>query len=310
MNKDWALNDMQRRIRRLPLKSGNQMNVLSCMALYSNHDGSNCFPAIDTIAEGTRLARRVVQIEMRRLEDAGWITCIDNHHGGKGKPRVYRLNIPAGKGQQMKLEIEPKKQPKKTTKKGASSNTLSGEQKGAESEAQRVLTKAPKGAEPGVYIYSDPYYPIGSLPGEPEPTGNIPYECSEIPVEDLPTISFAQHVAIELCLPQEHGLINVIAGALDFCVKYEGKTKSSATEYLIALARDEITRGGAPTRFWFTDRKWRKTNGNGKQHQSGNDKAETSAAVAAGVDKFLRRKNAMGNPDVPAAVATGTGHTS
>jgi hypothetical protein len=265
MNKYWAMYDLQNRVRDLPLKSGNQMNILSYLALCSNPDGGNCFPSVGMIAKKTKLGESTVHTEMRRLRIAGWITCIDNHNGGKGKPRVYQLNIPAGKGQQMKLGIDPRK--------GAASNTLSRQTKGAESDGQRVQTKAPKGAKSCSPIRNTLIYPIGPLPGEPKPAGNPPNICSEISPEDLPSISFDQHVVTELCLQHENGMVLAVAGAIDFCVKFESKTKSSATEYLIALARDEITHGGSPTRFWFTDRKWRKANGNGSHKTAAGSRA-------------------------------------
>lgn len=289
MSKSWAMQDLQNRVRELPLSNGNQMNILTYMALRSNPDGSNCFPSVASISKATRLNSRVVQYEMRRLEVAGWITCVANEVGGKGKPRVYKLNIPAGKGQQMSLKID---QPK-----GETEDTLSNP-KGVNLDAQRVKTKAPKGEKSDVPIRSTLNYPIGSLPGEE--TEKLPEQISP---EDFPSISLAQKVSVELCLQREVGMLDAVASAIDFCVKFEGKTKSSATEYLIARARDEIDHGGTPNRFWFTDRKWRPGNGNGKQHQNGNDKAGTRAAVAAGVERFMQLTNGMGDKHVSATVA-------
>jgi len=53
-----------------------------------------------------------------------------------------------------------------------------------------------------------------------------------------------------------------------------------------------------------------KGNANGRQQSATQAAAETKAAVAAGVDKFLRGKNGMGSDDVPIAASAKPGNTS
>jgi hypothetical protein len=114
--------------------------------------------------------------------------------------------------------------------------------------------------------------------------------------EDFPGMSFAQKVAAEVCL-SEPGIMHSIAGAIDFCVKFEGKSKNSATEYLIAKARDEIDRGGRVNKFWFTDRRWR-------SNETRNSKADMRAAD---IRESARRvlSETLGAAGVPAGLLPG-----
>lgn len=111
--------------------------------------------------------------------------------------------------------------------------------------------------------------------------GEIPFPLSE----DFPEISFAQRIVEELCLQHEPGMMHAVAGAIAFCVKFEKQSKNSAVEFLIARARAEIERGGVPSRFWFTDRKWRGENGNASkvEARAANISAKTRRVLSEGL---------------------------
>jgi hypothetical protein len=224
------------------------------LATYADGDGMNCFPSVDTLMSDVGTDRRAVQRDLRGLEKDGYIACVVNEKG-RGKTKGYLLKIQAGKGRQIPLDM------------GGTNTTIYKDEKGGKTaphgDPQRAVKSSIKGGKTTSPIRSTSITSknIEPLPGEP--AGNLPCSGTENLPEDLPSISFAHRVTEELCLPREPGLLEAIASAIDFCVKFEGKTKSSATEYLIARARDEIDHGGSPTRFWFTDRKWRNGNGNG-----------------------------------------------
>jgi hypothetical protein len=52
---------------------GNELLVLTCLALYASADGRNIYPSVATIAKETGLGRRTVQRVLRALEEARWI---------------------------------------------------------------------------------------------------------------------------------------------------------------------------------------------------------------------------------------------
>lgn len=278
------------------------------LATYADGNGLNCFPSVETLASDVGTDRRAVQRDLRALENQRLIKCVTTE-AGRGKPRGYILNIDASKGHQIPLAMGGIVTAEPEDEKGGKSN-ISKEEKGRFQGGKR-------GGSTHVPIRSTSITSknINPLQGEP-PLKNIPQDCSEITLEispeDLPSIAVARRVVEELCLHHDPGIIHAVAGAIDFCVKFEGKTKASSTEYLIGLARDEIARGGAPTRFWFTDRKWRNGNGNGKtqrNERTENDKNGTRAAAAVAVARFLRGENGMGDKNVSAAVGSKLGNT-
>jgi hypothetical protein len=106
--------------------------------------------------------------------------------------------------------------------------------------------------------------------------------------EHLPPLALTRKVIEECCLADNPGMVHAVASAIDFLVKVESKSKNAAVEFLIALAKDEIERGGAPNKFWFDDRKWRvATNGAGtsrtEQLRTDNRKAIVRAAMGPGL---------------------------
>jgi hypothetical protein len=239
------------------------------LATYADGNGLNCFPSVETLALDVGAGRRDIQRDLKELENSGHITREENKQGGRGKTRGYQLHIPVGRGKQFSLDL----------KSGPNTAVTPKERAGIEAPKLPISKALNCRFSPVPNKEDHKYTSKNIVPGEP--AGNPPSICSEISPEDLPSISFAQHVVTELCLQHENGMVLAVAGAIDFCVKFESKTKSSATEYLIALARDEITHGGSPTRFWFTDRKWRKANGNGtsKADRRSADVRETAARV-------------------------------
>lgn len=202
--------------------------VLLALADWANDEGV-CWPSVPTIAKKSRLGVRQVRRILADLETAKVITIKEKC--GRGNTNVYKLNLTICP---VFVELNPV------------------------TDDLENLT----------FLTSKPDISDNAIRKEPSVSTTVSEPSWKMPPEDLPAISFAQRVVEELCLGHEPGILHAAAGAINFCVKFESKTKSSATEYLIALAKDEIDRGGAPTRFWFTDRKWR--NGN----VPGNSKAQ------------------------------------
>lgn len=110
--------------------------------------------------------------------------------------------------------------------------------------------------ERGWLIPTNEQVKVNKVPSEKEREVEKEIEKEE-DARSLPPLALAQKVAAELCL-EGSGIIHSIAGAVKFCQKHEGKSPNGAVEFLIAQARDELDHGGAPNKFWFDDRKWRK----------------------------------------------------
>jgi hypothetical protein len=98
----------------------------------------------------------------------------------------------------------------------------------------------------------------------------------------LTPLALATKVSEELCLERSPGMLQTVAGAIEFCVKAEGKSPNAAVEFLIGRGKDEIARGGAPNRFWFSDRKWRR-----QESSNGIEKARARAASFGGFEDVV-----------------------
>lgn len=73
--------------------------------------------------------------------------------------------------------------------------------------------------------------------------------------EVLPPLALAQKVAAELCLSGP-GIIKPIAGAIEYCQKFDHLGADAAVEFLIAESIKAVRRGDTVNGFWFNDRKW------------------------------------------------------
>ena len=202
--------------------------VLLALADWANDKGV-CWPSIPSIARKSRMGVRQVRRILADLESKKIITR-EEHRGRKGRDEYatnrYKLNLSVCP---VYIELKPV------------------------TDAYLNLT-----SDAGKPDICD-----SAIRKEPSVSTTVIEPSGGMPPEDLPAISFAQRVVEELCLHSEPGIMHAVASAINFCVKFEGKSKSSATEYLVAMGRDEIDRGGAPNRFWFSDRKWRTSNGSG-----------------------------------------------
>jgi hypothetical protein len=111
--------------------------------------------------------------------------------------------------------------------------------------------------------------------------------------EDLPPQALAHKVIDECTLPRNPQVFQAIAGAIEFCVKEEHKSKGDAVTFIITCVRDALDRGETVNRFWFDDRAWRKKRAN----ESGTTKTEQlrtdnrAAIVSAALDPRFRGGN-------------------
>lgn len=88
----------------------------------------------------------------------------------------------------------------------------------------------------------------------------------EADADALPPLALAHKIAVECLLPRNPRMLEAIAGAIEYCVKADGKTKNQAVEFLLPLVDAERKRGSPANVYWFDDRKWLKGNDNGANH--------------------------------------------
>lgn len=104
--------------------------------------------------------------------------------------------------------------------------------------------------------------PLHETPPDTEAEQTQNRADSDGDVNQLPYIALAHKIAEAISWTES---LQPIAGAIRFCVEQEGKTKQEAVTFLLIELRRMILHGGAPDRFWFTDRKWRKAQTNGTE---------------------------------------------
>lgn len=86
---------------------GSDLLVLLCLADFADEDGI-CYPAVDTIARKTRLSDRAVQLSIRYLASADWLTI---EEGGKlHRPNTYQVltaRVKSFQGEKPAAQISP-----------------------------------------------------------------------------------------------------------------------------------------------------------------------------------------------------------
>lgn len=120
------------------LYAGNSLLVLLAMADWANDEGASVFPSVARLAAKARISERAVQYILRTLEADGLIECTGNPAGGRGRTRIYRINLIALQRAQGTCTLSDTE----TVQDGC---TLS-KPKGCKSEHERVQDGARKGA--------------------------------------------------------------------------------------------------------------------------------------------------------------------
>ena len=70
--------------------------VLVAMARRANKSGGDCWPGVSEMAQVSGRSERAVQYALRYLETKGFIECMSNSNGGRGRKPVYRLVMEKG----------------------------------------------------------------------------------------------------------------------------------------------------------------------------------------------------------------------
>lgn len=77
---------------RLPLPVAEKL-VLIRLADFADHDGSNVYPAVATVAGDCGVSERAVQYIMKKFREDGLLVLVGNPTGGRGKARQYAIDL-------------------------------------------------------------------------------------------------------------------------------------------------------------------------------------------------------------------------
>lgn len=77
---------------------GGEMLLALSLADFADDEGGRVFPSVPTLARKTRQSERSVQYQLRKMEQAGFISIVERSRGGlvrgkKYKSNEYRINI-------------------------------------------------------------------------------------------------------------------------------------------------------------------------------------------------------------------------
>ncbi len=122
---------------RYPAGGGERLLALA-LADCADHDGTNIYPSVETLAAMTHQSERAVQYQLRRMEESGWLILVNAGRGGRSSnrnganyTRRYRISPEWLKG----ANFAP-------FQKGAD-----GDSKGCKTQHERVQNDALKGAK-------------------------------------------------------------------------------------------------------------------------------------------------------------------
>lgn len=67
--------------------------LLVVLRLYSDDNGDNCYPSLETLTKQMRCSKRKVIAMILELEKAGFLLTIKRSAGGRGHSHRYRINV-------------------------------------------------------------------------------------------------------------------------------------------------------------------------------------------------------------------------
>ena len=79
-------------------RGGGEKLVLLALADWGGDDGGRIYPSVKSVAAKTNMSERQVQRILATFVGEGILTITGYEHGGRNKPRHYRMNIEALKG--------------------------------------------------------------------------------------------------------------------------------------------------------------------------------------------------------------------
>ena len=127
---------------------GGEMLLALALADHASDDGTRVFPSVKALSEKTRQSERIVQYQLRRMEDLGWLVLVGAGNGGRSMSREYRISLDWIKG----ADIAPFQKGANDDIKGATDDIkgANGGTKGCNPRQERVQPIAPANNHHGI----------------------------------------------------------------------------------------------------------------------------------------------------------------
>ena len=71
---------------------GGEFALALAIADHAHDDGGSIFPSIPSLARKSRQGERSVQYQLRKMEEVGWLQCVEKSSGGRNRSSRYRIN--------------------------------------------------------------------------------------------------------------------------------------------------------------------------------------------------------------------------
>ena len=255
--------------------------VLVALSNFANKNGI-CWPSVPTLAKMTRMSERQVQRSLKALRDDGRLTIMDSG-GGRGKPVRYKLTVePKQLSLPIKGDISPAE--KGDIEKGDT-------RKGDIGDMKRVTSETQKGDIRAGAIRKNPHEP----PIEP-PIRKTRAQAPFVLPDWIPAENWAgfEEMRIKKRAPMTDRARRMIAKEL-LVLQTRGHPPGAVLDQSVKRCWSDVFE--------------LKGNGNGTRKTEQHARVDLSTAVRAGVDKFLRGKNAVGGEYVPGTTAAKAGNT-
>lgn len=172
--------------------SGGEMLLALALADHADETGAQIFRGVEGLAEKTRQSVRAVQRQLRVMEEAGWLICVERSDGGRRKHSVYRIapgwvQDPDGFARSIQKEAETGANSGSCCDAGRGGNGDKMSPFGAEKPRQIVTVSPPETvtfatSSPGAALINDvnhPSPPLYSPPAPFEPGSAVPSDRVE-----------------------------------------------------------------------------------------------------------------------------------
>jgi hypothetical protein len=125
---------------------GHEYVLALCVADHAHDDGRKVFPTVESLARKSRQSVRATQMQLRRMEEDGWLQLVNAGDGGRGLAREYRINpdwvagkdLPAHAARAAARVAE-----KPTEQKGAADAPFFGESEPVDNSSEKGAADAP-----------------------------------------------------------------------------------------------------------------------------------------------------------------------
>ena len=125
---------------------GHEYVLARCVAHHAHDDGRKVFPTVESLARKSRQSVRATQMQLRRMEQDGWLQLVNAGDGGRGLAREYRINPEWVAGKELPAHVAraaAREAEKPTEQKGAADAPFSESASPVDNSAEKGAADAP-----------------------------------------------------------------------------------------------------------------------------------------------------------------------